>query len=516
MAQVVLFLLALSLLPLGSRAQSDKRFALLIGNQAYNAKVGPLTNPHNDVALIAGALGKLGFAITVVKDADYRTADAAFKRHIAAVRREGQGAISFVYYSGHGAADPDTKINYMIPIDVANADDEELWTYSINLNTIIEYLRAQAPGATHYIVFDACRNELNLSRKGKKALADKGFVPIGYTPGVMVAFATAPGATASDAGSGGGSYAKALSEEIVRPGVDSMLVFTRVARRLQREIGQDPYLSASTMPEVYFAGDPTEAATVPLTELQAREAERVWASIKDSKDAEDFEAFRRQYGAAHPFYDGRAERRINELKMQRTAAKAEAEEIEAKRKAEQSKRQHADLYAQAERAWIAVRETTDQAVLETFNRQFTDTVYGAMARARLQELKKARITINTPPPLYTQLTPVAPAMVPSDPANRFGAIAYSRTKGAQGWAYDYASQGAAESVALINCHKQAGDCSVPISFRDACGALAIGSTGYGTGTGVDGRTADGYALKVCGQRSRNCRVERRVCTTPHS
>ena len=45
------------------------------------------------------------------------------KRHIQAVRREGEGTISFVYYSGHGAADPDTKINYLIPVDVTSAED---------------------------------------------------------------------------------------------------------------------------------------------------------------------------------------------------------------------------------------------------------------------------------------------------------------------------------------------------------------------------------------------------------
>ena len=158
-------------------AVAQSRIALLIGNQGYNAKVGPLTNPHNDVALIGASLRSLGFKVTEIKDADYRSVDAAIKRHVASVRREGQGAISFVYYSGHGAADPDTKINYLIPVDVANADDEDLWHYSLNLNTVVEGLRAQAPGATHYVVFDACRNELNLTRKGQKALSDRGFVP---------------------------------------------------------------------------------------------------------------------------------------------------------------------------------------------------------------------------------------------------------------------------------------------------------------------------------------------------
>jgi hypothetical protein len=45
------------------------------------------------------------------------------------------------------------------------------------------------------------------------------------------------------------------AEEIVRPGVESILVFTRVARRVHHEIGQNPYMSASTMPEIYFADE---------------------------------------------------------------------------------------------------------------------------------------------------------------------------------------------------------------------------------------------------------------------
>jgi uncharacterized caspase-like protein len=266
-----LAILCLLSMLLASVANAEARIALLIGNQRYSAKVGPLNNPHSDVLLVGAALKAVGFTVTEVNDADYRTTDAAIKRHIAAVRREGQGTISFVYYSGHGAADPDTKINYLIPVDVASADDDELWNYSINLNTLVENLRAQAPGATHYVVFDACRNELNLTRRGQKALTEKGFVPMAYTPGVMVAYATAPGRTASDTGTGGGTYAKALADEIVKPGVDSMLVFSRVARRVQHEIGQDPFLSASTMPEIYLAGNTSPAPSAPASRPPAPE-----------------------------------------------------------------------------------------------------------------------------------------------------------------------------------------------------------------------------------------------------
>jgi len=318
---VAFALIALMLAATGS-AQAEKRIALLIGNQRYIAKVGPLNNPRSDVLLVGAALKAVGFTVTEVNDADYRSTDAAIKRHIAAVRREGEGAISFVYYSGHGAADPDTKINYLIPVDVANADDEELWNYSINLNTLVENLRAQAPGATHYVVFDACRNELNLTRRGQKSLTEKGFVPMAYTPGVLVAYATTPGRTASDRGTGGGTYAKALADEIMKPGVDSMLVFSRVARRVQHEIGQDPFLSASTMPEIYFAGAQSQGTSdvppAPTSAPRSNDAAEAWAAAKDTKSIAVLEDFVARY--KETFYAGLARARIEELRRQTTVS----------------------------------------------------------------------------------------------------------------------------------------------------------------------------------------------------
>jgi formylglycine-generating enzyme required for sulfatase activity len=308
----VFLVLLLGLLP--SLVQAEPRIALLNGNQTYNPKVGPLKNPHDDVALIGAALRSIGFTVTEVRDADYRSMDAAIKRHTATVRREGQGAISLVYYSGHGAADPDTRTNYLIPVDVADADDADLWNYSLNLNHVVEGLRAQAPAATHYVVFDACRNELNLTRKGSKALTDKGFVPIAYTPGVMVAYATAPGKTAADTGSGGGPYAKALAEELVKPGIEAMTMFRRVALRVNREIGQDPWMSASTLPEVYFSGAPTATSVAaPPTS----EAERAWLASSRSTDPAVLEAFIASF--KDTFYAELARSRLKELREQKIA-----------------------------------------------------------------------------------------------------------------------------------------------------------------------------------------------------
>jgi len=45
----------------------------------------------------------------------------------------------------------------------------------------------------------------------------------------------------------------------------------------------------------------------------------------------------------------------------------------------------------AAQAWVVTRDTTSQAVLEDFIRQFGNSVYGSMARARLEELKKTQV-----------------------------------------------------------------------------------------------------------------------------
>jgi uncharacterized caspase-like protein len=226
---VAVWVVLVILLSPSVRAQEPARLALVIGNQDYGAKVGPLKNPRSDAALIEAALKQLGFKVTVLKDAGYKAMDSALKRYVTEVRRAGRNALSFFYYSGHGVANPETQINYLIPVDVSDADDDKVWFESFQQNTIIDLMSKQASNATHYVVFDACRNELNVAGIAAKALGtDKGFVPVGDTAGVLIAFATAPRKTASDIGDGGGPYAKVLAEELVKPGIEAVTMFRNV------------------------------------------------------------------------------------------------------------------------------------------------------------------------------------------------------------------------------------------------------------------------------------------------
>ena len=225
--------------------------ALLIGNQAYAEAIGPLKNPHNDVDAVGKALEKIGFEVTIERDADYRAMDIALKRHVRQLRSASKDAIGFFYYSGHGVANEDTGINYLVPTDVEHARDDGFWDAAYEQRLIINRLRDQADNATHYVVFDACRNELKLkTRADKKISQRKGMLPAKNSPGILIAYATAPGATASDAGDGIGPYAKILAEELLRPGLESVMMFRNVQLRVKKAIDQEPWVTFPSLPEI--------------------------------------------------------------------------------------------------------------------------------------------------------------------------------------------------------------------------------------------------------------------------
>ena len=140
----------------------DKRFAVLIGNQAYDTSVGVLKNPHNDIALVADALRGQGFEILpLVKDARRAMILGAVRELVQKLNSAGAGAIGFFYYSGHGAAEKDTNINYLIPVDARDPGSAAFWDESLKLDDITRLLDG-ARGAVKFVVFDACRSELQL------------------------------------------------------------------------------------------------------------------------------------------------------------------------------------------------------------------------------------------------------------------------------------------------------------------------------------------------------------------
>ena len=280
--------IALLMLLVPSVAQAEKRLALLIGNESYSAEIGRLSNPHNDVALLESVLKRLGFEVTTVRDAGLAGLHQAVNTHVRRIRQSGPEAVGFFYYSGHGAADGST--NYLIPVDVKTIDNDQLWDQSLRLTEITRKLKDEAGNATHFVVFDACRNTLKLRRTGTKAIVQsKGFVPVSQESGMLIAYATAEGALAYDVGTGAGPYATVLADEAVKPGVEAVAMFRNVQRRVRTAIGQEPYLGFNALGDIYFAGQAQPSAVPTVTD-----AAREWSQVDKTSIAE-LETFVRRH-----------------------------------------------------------------------------------------------------------------------------------------------------------------------------------------------------------------------------
>ena len=304
----VAVVIAFILLPTSLHAQAEKRIALLIGNQGYGSEIGRLANPHNDVALLEKTLKALGFEVRTVRDAGLAGLHQAVNAYARRVQAAGPNAVGFFYYSGHGAADGGT--NYLIPIDVKTTETGELWDQSLRLTEITRKLKTEASNATHFVVFDACRNTLKLTTAGSRALVQsKGFVPVAQESGMLIAYATAEGELASDLGAGAGPYAKVLAEEIVRPGIEAVAMFRVVQRRVRMAIRQEPYLGFNAMGDVYLAG--AEMPKPPSPGPEVAQVAREWARV-DKTNVAELETFVRRHGSSAEADYARA--RIEELK----------------------------------------------------------------------------------------------------------------------------------------------------------------------------------------------------------
>jgi len=281
----VVVAVVLLLLPAAELALAEKRIALLIGNKDYKAGVGSLTNPLNDIRLFGDALKSVGFEVLKpVENAPRSAMLIAIHAFAAKLKAAGPEAVGFLYYSGHGVASAGE--NYLVPTDVDEPSTVLLSVQGVQQSEVLAILRREAPNAAHYLVLDACRNTLQGARGGK------GFVPVGQQSGVLVAFATEPGKTASDIGQGSGPYAAALATELVKPGQSDLIMFhnVRVAVVDKTKGDQVPWTEDGIQRQqrVSFGGEAKATTASPTRHSEAGEA---WDRPRDMDSIPVLEAF---------------------------------------------------------------------------------------------------------------------------------------------------------------------------------------------------------------------------------
>jgi formylglycine-generating enzyme required for sulfatase activity len=262
-----------------TQASPGRRLALVVGINTYQS--APLRNAAGDARAIAGALRELAFDVTELVDATLPQIERVVATWTALVTA---GDVALFYYAGHGIQVEGE--NYLVPVDFrfAGADEADAKYASYPLGRLQEKL---AHARVKIIILDACRD--NPFRPQRSARA--GLAPF-EARGAIVAYATAPGSTASDNPTGGNGLFTAHLLEVLRvPGLSAVEVFRRVRQQVYDASGgrQTPYLTDGLIGEFVFrpatAATPAAGGAATDKDVALRAEVTYWESVKDSRDA---------------------------------------------------------------------------------------------------------------------------------------------------------------------------------------------------------------------------------------
>ncbi len=336
------------------------KHALVMGNSRY--KQAPLKNPVNDATGMAEALKGAGFAVTVALESNQSAMREAIRAYTDGLAKT--KAVGLFYFAGHGAQL--AWRNYLIPVDTEIGDVQELRERGVDVNSLIEGIRA-AGNPMNMIILDACRdNPFGSVRR----LDQKGLSQLDAPPGTLLAYATAPGNTAIDGEGAHGLYTEHLLKEVRVPEAKVEDVFKRVRLAVRRRSNglQIPWESTSLEEDFYFV--PPRALSALATEEAERERKQELAQLEKRRAEEEAERKRKQ------------EQAVREARLA-------AEEAERKRKQELALLEQQRIAEEAERKRkqdLALKEA--QRVAEEVERRRQEE--RALREAKLAEEEAAR------------------------------------------------------------------------------------------------------------------------------
>lgn len=282
---------ALCLLPAGiaaagAPAEQSGRIALVVGAGAYT-NAPKLALAAGDATAIAQKLEQLHFAVDLVTDPDRKT----FEEHLRAFGQRAKGGdVALFYFAGH-AVEVDGR-NWLLPVDAEPEDARALRFVAVDFDAVLE----QPAGAARVGLFflDACRD--NPFRRHLTA-ATRGLGPSGLhaasaATGTLIAFATAPGAVASDGSGRHSPFTTALLKHMATPGLDirQMMGLVRQEVRQSTRGAQIPWETSALEGAVSLnPAEPARSSGGHATESL------FWDSVRASTSPADLEAYLARY-----------------------------------------------------------------------------------------------------------------------------------------------------------------------------------------------------------------------------
>lgn len=223
----------------------QKRVALLIGNGDYLNSV--LANPENDAREFKKVLVQFGFDVLEHENLNQNQMKKAIDEFGSKLRNYDVGLF---FYAGHGIQSK--GFNYLIPVDASLSSDEQVEYDCVQADRVLAVMEASG-AKVNILILDACRNN-PFERSWTRAVSGKGLAYMNAPSGTLIAYATAPGRTASDGSGKNGLYTSAILESIQIPNITILQMFQNVRSIVSQKSNkqQIPWESTSLTGDFYF------------------------------------------------------------------------------------------------------------------------------------------------------------------------------------------------------------------------------------------------------------------------
>ncbi len=342
-AIAILLALTVTIAALSEKAYAEPRLALVVGNGAYTT-VTPLDNPVNDASLMADALRKVGFEVTLVTDSSQNEMITAISQFGSKLRAAGEDATGLFYYAGHGVQS--FGANFLLPVDIELQDAADLSLVGVPAQAVLRQMFS-ARNRTNIVILDACRNNPFVSIPD---LSDNGLAEMKAPRGTFLSYSTAPGDIALDGIGGNSPFTEALARHMPTPGMPVETLFKAVRVDVLKETGnqQTPWDTSSLTVDFQFV--PAKAPSAEEVELR-----QIWDTVKLSKDPLQVLLFLR----AHPDsrYSAEARELLTALMEKETQPAAQA------------------TPAPQQESEPATPQTSERDMIETARREGTASAY---------------------------------------------------------------------------------------------------------------------------------------------
>jgi uncharacterized protein (TIGR02145 family) len=226
----------------------EKRLALVIGNSAYEHG-GILKNPVNDAYAMKRSLSQAGFEVIEGFNLSQSNMKRVIDEYGLKLRNYDVGLF---FYAGHGIQA--NERNYLIPVEANLMSEQQVEYDCVLADRVLAHMDA-AGTDVNIVILDACRNN-PFERSWSRSTSGKGLAMMDAPSGTLIAYATAPGSTASDGTGINGLYTEAILESMDISGITIMQMFQNVRSLVSERSSkqQTPWESTSMVGDFYFKG----------------------------------------------------------------------------------------------------------------------------------------------------------------------------------------------------------------------------------------------------------------------